>query len=235
MDDLFGSALLDYQQGGYSEDITIYSSLDEEDELSVPYLFRNFDGMPKLEQKALSLCKGKVLDIGAGAGSHSLFLQKKGYDVTALDYSKGAVNTCMLRGIKNTVHADIYHFENEKFDTLLLLMNGIGIVGEMNKLGVFFQRMKSLLNHDGQILLDSSDIIYMFEKDDDGGYWVPDTGAYYGEVEFYMEYRNQKSNPFKWLYIDYRTLQFEARANGLNCELVQHGEHYDYLARLWPS
>lgn len=235
MDDLFGLALLDYQQGRYSGDISTHSSLDEEDELPLPYLFRDFDDMPQLEQKALALCQGRVLDVGCGAGGHSLYLQKKGYEVTALDHSHGALKTCKLRGIKNTVHADIHHFKNEKFDTLLLLMNGIGIVGKMEKIGDFFQHMKSLLNYGGQILLDSSDIIYMFDKDDDGGYWLPDTGAYYGEVEFCMKYKGLKSDSFKWLYVDYRTLQFEAHANGLNCELVQQGEHYDYLARLWLS
>ncbi|NNE76448.1 MAG: methyltransferase domain-containing protein, partial [Pricia sp.] len=119
MQDVFGTALLDYQNGNYSEDIRTYSSLDEEDVLPLPYLFRNYEDMPPLEKKALEVCKGKVLDIGCGAGSHSLYLQQQGFDVTALDSSAGAVRTCKIRGIEQVVHSNIYDFKERKFDTLL--------------------------------------------------------------------------------------------------------------------
>ena len=72
MSDIFGNALLDYQNGHYTEDIITFSSLDEKDVIPLPYLFRDFDTMPLLEQKALELCNGEILDIGCGAGSHSL-------------------------------------------------------------------------------------------------------------------------------------------------------------------
>ncbi|MUH35724.1 class I SAM-dependent methyltransferase [Zobellia amurskyensis] len=233
MKDVFGKALLDFQEGNYSEDIITFSSLDEEDTIPVPYLFRNFKEMPKLEQEALKLCKGSILDVGCGAGSHSLYLQEKGLTVTALDYSKGATETCTLRGIKNVIHSDIYSFKNQKFDTLLLLMNGIGIVGKLNQMSQFFDHVKTLMNPGAQILLDSSDIIYMFEEDEDGGVWVPDTGTYYGEIEFHMKYKDEKSDSFFWLYLDYKTLEMAAEANGFACQLVRNGEHYDYLAKLW--
>ena len=232
MTDIFGNALLDYQNGHCTEDIITFSSLDEKDIIPLPYLFRDFDTMPLLEQKALEMCKGKILDIGSGAGSHSLYLQKKGYDTTALDSSSGAIQTCKLRGVKQLVHSDIYGFEKQKFDTLLLLMNGIGLAQKMKNLNHFFSHLKSLLKTNGQILLDSSDIIYMFEEDTDGGYWIPDTSAYYGEVEFTIQYKGEKSNPFYWLYLDYNSLQRAASGNNLSCELIYEGEHYDYLARL---
>ena len=191
--------------------------------------------MPVLEQKALALCKGHVLDIGAGAGSHSLHLQQNGLEVTALDRSLGAVQTCRLRGVEQVIHSDIANLKNQKFDTLLMLMNGVGIVGQLQNLGNFFVHLKSLLNRGGQILLDSSDIIYMFDEDEDGGIWVPNTESYYGEVEFTMRYRNLKSEPFFWLYVDYRTLQHAANLSGFGCELVSSGEHFDYLARIWAE
>ena len=125
--DILGAAVLDFQNGKYTSDIQTFSSLDEEDIIPIPYLFRNHKTMPKLEQKALQLCKGSVLDIGCGAGSHSLYLQEKGFKVTALDASEGAIAVCKLRGIKNTICTDFYDFKGEKFDTLLLLMNGIGL------------------------------------------------------------------------------------------------------------
>lgn len=232
MADIMGQALLDFQQGQYTEDILTYSSLDEEDSIPLPYLFRSFKDMPRLEQKALQLCKGDVLDIGCGAGSHSLYLQEKGFTVIALDSSAGAVETCRLRGLKNVVQTDIMEYNKGKFDTLLLQMNGIGIAGKLKNLNGLFTHLKSLLNPMGQFLLDSSDIIYMFDEDEDGGYWIPEDKEYYGEVVFTMEYKGVKGNSFPWLYLDYNTLQRAAHANNLRCELVLEGEHYDYLARL---
>ena len=230
--DILGKAVLDYQTGNYSEDIKTYSSLDEEDMIPIPYLFRDFKKMPALEQKALKLCKGNIQDIGCGAGSHSLYLQKKGFDVTALDQSPGAIETCKLRGIEHTVLQGIQDFKLQKYDTLLMLMNGIGIVGKLKNIDQFLSHLKSLLKPKGQILLDSSDIIYMYDEDEDGGYWIPDDQNYYGEVTFEMEYRGERSEPLDWLYLDYNTLQRAANANNLTCELVSKGKHYDYLAKL---
>lgn len=232
MADVFGKALQDYHQGKYTEDITTYSSLDEKDSIPLPYLFRDYDQMPILEQKALALAKGRVLDIGCCAGVHSLYLQKRGMDVTGLDSSAGAIAVSKERGLKSTINSSIEDFKGDTFDTLLLLMNGIGLAGNLNNLSSFLQHLASLLRPNGQILLDSSDIIYMFDQDEDGGYWIPDSGKYYGEVTFTLEYKKQKSVPFEWLYLDFNTLSNACLNNGLVCELVSSGEHYDYLARL---
>ncbi|MEE9363291.1 MAG: methyltransferase domain-containing protein [Cellulophaga sp.] len=232
MVDILGKALLDYTLGNYTEDIITYSSLDETDSIPIPYLFRTYKEMPVLEQQALKLCKGTILDIGCGAGSHSNYLQENGFSVMALDYSKGAIETCKFRGIKEVALTEINAYSEKKFDTLLLLMNGIGLAGKLNELSSFFSKLKSLLNPGGQIILDSSDIIYMFEEDEDGGYWFPDNSEYYGEVEFTMEYKGEKGNSFPWLYIDYNTLQRAALSNGLECVLITEGEHYDYLAKI---
>ena len=232
MIDIFGNALVDYLAGEYTEDIATYSSLDEEDTIPLPYLFRTFKDMPSLEKTALKLAKGKVLDIGCGAGNHALYLQQKGMDVTGIDTSEGAVKVCQQRGLNAVIHSDILDHSETKYDTILLLMNGIGLAGTMQKLDGFLSHLKSLLNPNGQILLDSSDIIYMFDQDEDGGYWIPDNGSYYGEVVFTMEYKNQRSEPFPWLYLDYGTLQNAAWAHNFECELVGKGNHYDYLAKL---
>jgi SAM-dependent methyltransferase len=233
MKDLFGKAILDYQTGNNSENLITETSISEADEMSVAYLFRDYKAMPKIEQKALQLARGKVLDVGCGAGSHSLYLQnKRGLDVTSIDISPAAIETCKLRGVKNTIVTDLLQLENQKFDTILLLMNGTGIFGKLNKISGFLQKLKSLLNDGGQILLDSSDIIYMFDEDEDGGKWIPTDTEYYGELVFTVSYKNETEEPFDWLYIDYNTLQNAAHANGLNCELAMEGRHYDYLARL---
>ncbi|NAY92992.1 methyltransferase domain-containing protein [Muricauda sp. JGD-17] len=232
MEDVFGKALMDYHLGNYTEDILTFSSLDEEDAIPLPYLFRNFEAMPLLEQKAMEMARGSVLDIGCGAGNHALYLQEKGMKVTALDSSAGAIEVCKKRGVINPINQTLLEYKEEKFDTLLLLMNGVGLAGTLDHLNVFLRHLTSLLKPNGQILLDSSDIIYMFNQDDDGGYWIPSNGNYYGEVTFVMRYKGNKTAPFPWLYIDYNTLQNACAANNLSCELVLLGPHYDYLAKL---
>jgi methylase of polypeptide subunit release factors len=189
--------------------------------------------MPKMEQKALQLAKGRVLDVGCGAGSHSLTLQnERNLDITAIDISANAIEACTLRGIKDARVQDVMTLENEKYDTILLLMNGAGMCGKLKNIPKFLLKLKSLLNPGGQILLDSSDIIYMFDDDEDGGKWIPSDNAYYGEVVFNIAYKGEKEKPFDWMYIDYNTLQNAAFANGLKSELILEGEHYDYLAKL---
>ncbi|WP_026706123.1 class I SAM-dependent methyltransferase [Flavobacterium soli] len=235
MKDLFGKAILDYQTNNTPEDLITETSISEEDEMSVAYLFRSFEEMPSIEQKALELSKGKVLDIGCGAGSHSLYLQnKKNLDVTSIDISANAIECCQLRGLKNAVAMDVLDLDSatNKFDTILLLMNGTGIFGTLNKTPLFLQKLKSLLNPGGQILIDSSDIIYMFDEDEDGGKWIP-SNNYYGEVTFTVTYKKEREDTFEWLYLDYNTLQNACFDNGLKCELISEGEHFDYLAKLY--
>jgi len=231
MKDLFGKAILDFQTNNSPENIVTETNISEADEMEVSYLFRDFKSMPKLEQKALQLCKGKILDVGCGAGSHSLYLQDKGLDVTSIDISENAIKACQLRGLKNVKVQDVLAVENDKFDTILLLMNGTGIFKTLKETSKYLQKLKSLLNPNGQILIDSSDIIYMYDEQEDGSFLVPATN-YYGELIFTIHYKNQTDEPFPWLYMDYNTLQNAAHANGLNCELIMEGKHFDYLAKL---
>lgn len=232
MKDLFGKAILDYQTNNSPEDLITETSISEADEMSVAYLFRSYAEMPKLEQKALQLANGNVLDVGCGAGSHALYLQEKGFDVTAIDISANAIKACELRGLKNAKVQDIMQLEGDKFDTILLLMNGAGMCGKLKNIPNFLQKLKALLTDEGQILVDSSDIIYMFDEDEDGGKWIPTDVDYYGEVIFDIAYKGEKEASFDWMYIDYNTLQNAAIANGLQCELILEGEHFDYLAKL---
>ena len=233
MKDLFGKAMYDFQTNNSPENIITETSISEEDEMSVDYLFRSYNEMPKLEQKALQLAFGKTLDVGCGAGSHSLSLQNdRNLDVTSIDISEKAIETCKLRGVNNAEVKNILDFDGEKFDTIISLMNGVGIFGKLDNCNKYLSKLKSLLNPGGQILLDSSDIIYMFDEDEDGGKWIPSNNDYYGELVFNISYKGEKEEPFDWLYLDYNTLQNAAIANGLKCELVLEGEHFDYLARL---
>lgn len=229
--DLFGKAILDYQTNNNPEDLVTETNISEADEMSVAYLFRSFKEMPKLEQKALRLAKGKILDVGCGAGSHSLYLQEKGFEVTSIDISPKAIEACQLRGLKNARVKNILEIENEKFDTILLLMNGTGIFGTLAETSKYLQKLKSILNPGGQILIDSSDLIYMYDEQEDGSFMVP-ANNYYGELSFTISYKNETEEPFPWLYLDYNTLQNAAHANGLECELIMEGQHFDFLAKI---
>ena len=228
-----GAAILDYQTKGKAGKLSILSSMFEEDEMPVKHLFRNLEEMPMLEQKALSLAKGKVLDVGAGAGCHALALQAQSIAVKAIDISPLSCEAMELRGVMDAECINLFdeHLETG-FDTILLLMNGTGIAGKIEHLPALFQRLKALLNPGGQILIDSSDLKYIYENED-GSFDINLNGAYYGEVDYQMIYKDVKGDRFDWLYVDFPLLKSIAETCGLHGELVAEGEHYDYLARIF--
>lgn len=229
--DLFGKALLDFQNGKYSEDIITSTNISDEDTLPLPYLFRKYTEMPKLEQKALQLSKGHILDVGCGAASHALWLQEKGLNVKAIDNSKGAIEVALKRGIINARLIPLLE-ETETFDTILLLMNGTGIFQELSQVSTYLKHLKSLLKPEGQILIDSSDISYMYE-DEDGGMWLDLNQGYLGELDYFLSYKGEKEAPMKWLYLDFETLKTACLTVGLKCEKIMDGAHFDYLAKLY--
>ncbi len=231
MKDIIGIALLDYYHGNYSEDILTETNISEEDELPLPYLFRKFKEMPPLEQKALKSSKGKILDVGCGAGSHALYLQEKGLDVKGIDTSAGAIEVCKLRGLKKAENIGVLQLKHEQFDTILLLMNGTGIFQNLESTSNYLQHLTHLLNKKGQILIDSSDLRYMYDSTEEGGILVP-ADRYYGELEFTMSYKGMVSKPFDWLYLDEKTFENICMLNNLNFEVIARGSNFDYLARL---
>lgn len=231
MRDIMGDALLDYFHGRYTEDLVTWTNITEDDEMSLPYMFRDFEEMEPIEQVALETARGKVLDIGCGAGSHALYLQEKGLEVKGIDVSKGAVEVCKLRGLQNAENIHLLDLKDEKFDTIIILMNGTGIFRNLKEMPKYLQHLKSLLNENGQILVDSTDLIYMYRDPEDGSYLVP-TDRYYGEVRFWMSYKGIEGKPFDWLYINEDIFEDYCKENGLNLEVIARGENYDYLAKL---
>jgi len=231
MQDIFGQALIDYYNGKYTEDLITETNLTEPDELPLPYLFRDFAAMPRGEQEALKASRGKVLDIGCGAGSHALWLQDKGLDVTAMDISEGAVKVAQLRGVKQVKVSGLLDWKEGGFDTLLLLMNGTGIFQTYDQVSKYLKHLKSLLNQNGQILIDTSDLRYLYDTNDDGSIWVPGD-RYYGELDYVMSYKGESTEPFPWLYLDGHHFEHLAIKNGLKFDILVRGEHFDYLAKL---
>lgn len=230
--DPFEQACWDYYLGNKKATIKIISNKADDEIVPVKYFFRTLKEMPELEKIALNLCQGEILDIGAGSGCHSLELAKNEYSVHLLEIRKGLVELHREQGIKHIYHTDIFDFKEKPFDTLLLLMNGIGLAQDLNGLNKFLAHSKSILKPGGQILLDSSDLMYLYQEDD-GSIKINLNEGYYGEVEYRFDYKNLAGDIFKWLYVDFSTLSAYADQQGFNCELIYEDDHYNYLARLF--
>lgn len=224
--DVFGKALMDYYKEQSMAPLILHNSYGEDEEMPVEVFFRTAEELPELEFIALSLCDGKVLDVGAGAGSHCLYLQDKGFDVTALEISPLACQVMKTRGVKKCIQSDIYRYHQEKFDTLLFLMNGIGLTETLAGLKQLLQHCKKILRKGGQLIFDSSNIAYIYDDNP-----LP-TEHYYGEVRFQYEYKNEKGNAFGWLYIDQDTLIKTAQQDGWVVQILFEDEHGQYLVRL---
>lgn len=243
--DPMGAAIADFWRNGIAGRLRVFSPGFDEDEMPVADLFRTFDEMPPLEQTALRLATGRTLDVGAGAGCHSLALQERGIDVTAIDISPLSVQTMQAQGVSRAFEQDFWTID-EQYDTILMLMNGIGIVGTLDALPRFFAHIGSILAPGGQLIVDSSDVRYVYEDEDsstglapsylrrneEGIEIDPETGRYYGEYLYQMQYKRIRGEQFHWLYIDFATFSHAAEAAGFNAELIEEGEHYDYLARI---
>ena len=228
--DPMGRAIADYHATGRAARLRVLSLKFDEDEIPVPMLFRQFGEMPAIEQEALQAANGHILDVGAGAGCHSLALQAMEKHVTAIDISPLAVATMRQRGVHDVREQDFFTLDGQ-FDTILMLMNGIGIVGTLSRMDAFFMQVDHLLAPGGQVLCDSSDLCFLYE-DEDGIIDLTGVEGYYGEVTDRMQYKSIKGEHFPWLFIDPETLREQAAAHGYHCDILVRGEHYDYLARL---
>jgi SAM-dependent methyltransferase len=229
--DPMGAAIYDFHRNGSADVLKVYSSDFDDDEIPVSDLFREYEDMPYIERVALDQAAGRVLDVGAGSGCHSLALAKAGKESVAIDISPLSVEVMRERGVDARL-VNLYDDSfAEKFDTVLMLMNGTGIIGTLENMETFFTRIRQLLNPGGCVLIDSSDLRYLFEEED-GSLMIDLADDYYGLVDYQMHYKDVLGEPFDWLYVDFDTLAYYAEENGFMAEMVANGEHYDYLARL---
>lgn len=227
--DPFGQAILDFAQSGKSKEIVVASDLCEDDVIDSAYLFRTWKELPQIEKMAINRCEGTVLDIGAGAGSHAKILKEKGFEVAALEPSPGAVVHMQSVGIL-TIQDTIQNYNEQTYDTLLLLMNGLGLAGKLENLESFLVHLKTVLNPGGRIICDSTDIIYLYE-DEDGSLWVDLNAEYYGNFKFQMTYNDHQTEWFDWLYIDFERLKNTAEKIGFSIELLFEKDNH-YLVEL---
>lgn len=224
-----GLALKSYFQGNKDAIISIIMDDGYVTKMPIEIYFRSEVEFPELEKIALNMCKGKTLDVGAGAGAHSLFLQEKGLELTAIDICSEGVDIMQNIGVKSVYCQDFLKFNSEtKFDTLLFLMNGIGIVGDLEGLDLYLQHAKKLLESTGQIILDSSDLR-------NGETELDFSGEYFGIFEYQMQFEQIIGEKYNWLYIDQELLIDKAKQNGYNCEIIYEQEDGSFLARLTLS
>ncbi len=224
--DPMGLAIQEYAVKRKPEDIIVSSDICEDDIIPVEVLFRKYSEMPELEKLALERAKGKILDVGAGSGTHALYLSDHGFDVTCIDISQGAVDLMKKSGLK-AERINFFSLKDRKFDTILMLMNGIGIAGKLSNLERTLEHAKSLLNPGGKILCDSSDIKYLYEDEEDGSLWMDLNSEYYGNFRFQMKYKKEKGPWFDWLYVDFDNLFKAAKNVGLKAvRLEEIDDHY---------
>ena len=225
--DVYGTALADYYYRRPADTLWLHNSYHEPEEMPVDIFFREKADMSDMERIALTQCRGQILDVGAGVGCHSLELQKSGQQVTALEISAMATQIMQQRGIQNIINSDLFQLENQHYDTLLFLMNGIGLTGTINGLRDFLFHAHQLVNPGGQLLFDSSDIRYLYEE----GIPLP-SGGYYGEIRYQYEYKNERGPWFNWLYVDQNTLATLAAEAGWKMQILLEDETDQYLAQL---
>ncbi len=207
------------------DDIIVSSEICDDDIIPVEVLFRKETEMPELELMAMERTKGKVLDVGAGAGCHALYLSELGFDVSAIDTSQGAIDYMKTMGL-NASRKNFFDLKGESFDTILMMMNGIGIAGTLSNLDATLLHAKSLLKEGGKILCDSSDIKYLYEEED-GSLWIDLNTEYYGNFRFQMKYKKEIGPWFDWLYVDFDNLFQAAKRVGLKArKIYDKNDHY---------
>ncbi|GAB2478000.1 hypothetical protein GCM10011375_19240 [Hymenobacter qilianensis] len=234
--DPLGHALTAYLRGDKSATLTVHTNVSEDEPLPASYFFRSLWEMPELERRALEECQGRILDLGAGAGAHALELQNRGFSVRALDVSAGAVQVMEERGVREVAHHNLFDIpaSGEQFDTILMLMNGLGLVGTLDGLARFLKHARSFLAPGGQILATSSDVAYLYE-DEEGALLIDLNGPYYGEIEYAMTYEGETGAPFQWLFVEASILQDYAEEAGYEMEIVAEDDQQQYLARMTLS
>ena len=225
MNDILGYAMTDYFQGRFTGKLRVHNKYGPREEMPVQIYFRDMEAMPELEWIALQQCRGKILDIGAGAGSHALVLQQLGQDITALDISPLLATLMENRGVNKVICRDFFELSTGTYDTLLLLMNGIGLAGTLEGLERFLQKAEKLLRPGGQLIFDSSDIAYLYKGS------TPKGPGYYGELFYQYEYKRQRSDWFQWLFIDRKTFSRIAAKAGWETAILSEDGHDQYLAR----
>lgn len=225
--DPHGAALLDCFRGNRGATLTCHQD-GERDDVPAAFWFRKtFD---PLEALALDLCRGHVLDVGAGTGVHALALQDRRIKVTAIDIVPECVTIMRARGVCTTICADMLEVTG-RFDTILCLCNGLDKVGTLAALPRFLEHARTLVERGGQLVADSFDLRVGASPERLAALARREaSGRYFGEVDLRFEYGGLRGAPFSALHVDYPTLARAAERAGWRSELVREANGH-YLAR----
>jgi SAM-dependent methyltransferase len=228
------AAMQAFHRGRHDAAIVVYDDFAC-DEVPISYFFRTPDQFPPYEHIALNRCRGHVLDVGAGSGCHALALQARGLRVTAIEVLPGLVKILRDRGVRDAQVATWMDLAAGPFDTVLMMMNGLGLAETLPGLRRFLRRARSLVRPGGQVLADSTDVrVRMVPEAARKGSLRVD-GRNPGELHFQLEFRGRKGPPFAQLYVDAETLDRHARREGWACKIIQAPDEYGhYLACLTP-
>ncbi len=231
--DPLGTMLGDFCCGDSEAFLNVWSSTLEMSTMHGATMLRGFEKMNDVEKYALAACRGRILDVGAGAGCHSLVLQSRNLDVDAIDISPGCVEVMHRRGVEKPYHRNILDVRNSRYDTVLMLMNGIGVSGSLDGLNLFIQNLDTLLTPNGQLLVDSTDLTGKFKNE--GGAVYDEEGGYCGETDFVMIYKGLRSDPFSWLYVDFELLHTICHFHGFRCDKLIDTKEKHFLARIYHN
>ena len=223
MKDAHGKAILDYLHGNEEATLLLHNNYGEPEEMPAAVFFRDEFDFTTLEHLALIECKGKVLDVGAGAGALAIVLQERGFDVHALENSEGCIQAMKQIGVQNIINSN-FEKHTGKYDTVLVQMNGLGLAGTLANVPSFLKKCMSLLNSEGQLIIDSSDISYLYEDE------LPED-SYFGEVQYCYEYTGEMGDWFDWVYVDPTKLMEIVNEMGLSIEILTE-ENDQFLARI---
>lgn len=228
----FAEALAAYAGGETDVELRLRSSLGEDEALPVGFFFRTPDELMDFERYALDLCRGRVLDLGAGAGPHTLALQSIGRRVVAVEGSADVARLLRARGATHVVHADFRYWWRPGFDTVLMLMNGLGPVGTLSGLDRFLAHAPRFLAPGGRLLVDGAEAAPSPSSRVARAASWPPAGEYPGEAWIELSHAGRVGRPFRELYIDPETLARHAAHAGWRLDVVFEGGDGAYLARL---
>jgi len=236
MKDSLGKALYSYWKGDHRTPHIIRRDDGFVERESLKYYFRKFPQFPSFEKKSLKFVKGRILDIGCGAGRHVLYLQKRGFDTIGIDSSPLAVKVCRGRGCKRVQVMDIFKskFRPRYFDTILLLGNNIGIGGTLNGAKKLLEICRGLASDDGILILTTADVKKMKEKAHKEYYCNRNErlGKYIGTAKFRIEYKNFIGDWFNWIHLEEPVLRRLASKSGWKIDRIFKGKSEDYAAVL---
>ena len=210
MQDIFGLALYSYWKGNHKTKYKIINDVSHIESDSLQRYFITYNKFPLIEKKALKHAKGKILDVGCGAGRHIIYFQNKKFDIIGVDSSKLAVKVCKERGCRNVIVSNILNLKlkNKSFDTILLFGNNIGIGGNLNGIKKLLKKLRSLAKKDGLLLLSSFDV----KATKDKKYFSYhkrnlELGRHIGQLKLRLGYKNKFSDWFNWIHIEPHTLK----------------------------